>query len=237
MYLARRKVMKNKVIKISATALAVVLMYSASALAQVGISSNTETIVTTKKTTQTVPVLPVPATAAVETTVTTTTAPVTTTRSETHWVTEEKPVIMPGAIVYNVIDFDLNSDRLLSLNEVGEKLFKMYDTDGNNVIDNIEFERRAVLTVVPVEKNTTITYDFNGDGLADQVATTSQVFLQGTQLARFDRNGDGLSPREFSGRSFLEADINNDKAVDLSEWRGVYVTSIDIKNKEDARFN
>lgn len=228
--------MKNNAIKVSAAALTVALLYASSAMAQTGVTSNTQTVVTTKKTViETAPILPVPETAVVQTTVTTS-APVTT-QSETRWVTEETPVIVPGSRVYSVVDFDLNRDSILSMNEVGEKLFRMYDTDGNNVIDNNEFERRAVLTVVPVEKNTTVTYDFDGDGLSDRVATTSQVFLQETRLARFDRNGDGLSPREFTGRSFLEADINNDKAVDLAEWRGVYVSSVDMKNKQDAQTN
>lgn len=156
---------------------------------------------------------------------------------ETKVVTEEKILAKPGAHMYNIADFDLNKDGVLTLDEIGQTLFKMYDTDGNNIIDNIEYERKSVLTVVPVEKSTVVSYDLDGDGVVDEIKRTDEVFMRETQLSRFDTNKDGLSPHGFTGRSFLEADINRDKAIDLSEWRGSYIGSIDRYNKEQAQFN
>lgn len=224
----------KKALLTSASVFTMLAFCISTAIAQVTV---TETIehggtVTTKKViteTETVPVIVAPAT--IET--------VTTTRSlPVDAIVETRAVIpVAGPRVYTILDFDVNHDAMLSLDDVGVKLFDIYDTDGNDVIDNIEFERRAVLTVTPVQQKTTVAYDFDGDGRADQVATTMEVFQQRTGLAAFDRNGDGLSAREFTGRHFNEADINNDHAIDLKEWQGSYIAYIDHKNKEKARFN
>jgi hypothetical protein len=173
-------------------------------------------------------------TSTTSTTVTTETP--ATSKTEMHWETEEHAA-PTGARVINFADFDLNRDGLLSLDEIGRMLFKLYDTDGNEIIDNKEFERRAVVTVLPMERNTVISYDFDGDGRPDETKYTYQTFMQDTLLSRFDANKDGLSPHEFTNRFFNEADINNDHAVDLKEWQGSYTAAIDKANKERARFN
>lgn len=172
----------------------------------------------------------------ISTTTTTTAAPVTT-RSEMNVETREQAVIDGKTRIFNLKEFDLNNDGILSTSEVGEKLFKMYDTDGNGVIDNIEYERPSVITVVPVEKTTTVTYDFNGDGIAEQQEQTYESFLRYTQLARFDADKDGLSPREFVGRGYLEADIDGDKFVDMKEWQASYNASIDRSLKIKGNLN
>jgi hypothetical protein len=159
------------------------------------------------------------------------------TKTEVHWRTEEHSVSATGARIINFMDFDLNKDGILSVNEVGEMLFKLYDTDGNEVIDNNEYERRAVVTVMPMEKNTVVSYDFDGDGKPDETKYTYETFTRDTLLTRFDKNKDGLSPHEFTGLYFLSADVNRDKAIDLKEWQGSYIASIDKKNKDNARFN
>jgi len=135
------------------------------------------------------------------------------------------------------LDFDINQDGVMSLDEIGRMLFKLYDGDGNEVLDNKEYERRNVLSVIPMEKNTVITYDFDGDGVADKTEYTFDNFMQETVLTKFDANKDGLSPHEFSDRSFMESDINNDKVIDLKEWQGSYIASIDIANKAKSQAN
>lgn len=116
-------------------------------------------------------------------------------------------------------------------------LFKLYDADSNGVIDNNEYERRAVITVMPMEKNTSVSYDFDGDGNTDVTKHTYETFTRDTLLTRYDANRDGLSPHEFMDMYFNEADVNNDRMVDLKEWQGSYITSIDKTNKEKARLN
>lgn len=181
---------------------------------------------------------PVTTTTTITSPVTTTvTTPVTTSTIVTETTSREKPVIPTGTQVVNFNEFDINRDGILSADEVGEMLFKLYDTDGNQVIDNHEYERKAVLTVTPVEKMTVTKYDFNNDGIADQANYTYQTFLKDTQLARFDGNRDGLTPHEFTGMEFLVIDANNDKAVELKEWKGSYIASIRKKNEEANRTN
>jgi hypothetical protein len=171
--------------------------------------------------------------------VTTTTATTVTgtTSSETYWRTEEHSTGTNGARSINFIQFDMNNDKILSINEIGLMLFKLYDTDGNQVIDNIEYERRAVVTVLPMEKNTVVSYDFDGDGLADKTQYTQETFSRDTLLTRFDSNKDGLSAHEFMDMHFNEADVNNDKVVDEKEWRGSYIPRLDKLNKQKAQVN
>lgn len=134
-------------------------------------------------------------------------------------------------------DFDFNLDRVLTMNEVGMTLFRIYDTDGNQVIDNVEYERPAVVTIMPMNTTTRVTYDFNNDGIGDQTVYSYDTFMQRTWLGRFDRNSNGLSAHEFSGKSFLETDIDNSRAIEAREWQGIYVASIDARNKADAALN
>jgi hypothetical protein len=142
----------------------------------------------------------------------------------TETVTQAPPP--GGGRIINLNEFDLNMDNILSSMEVGEMLFRIFDTDSNTVIDSAEYERRGVLTVVPMEKTTVITYDYNNDGLTDRVQRTYETFMQDTQLARFDANKDGLSPREFLDRSFFAANVDGNTGVDLNEWRNAYISRL-----------
>jgi hypothetical protein len=153
------------------------------------------------------------------------------------WESTEKTMVPPGSRLFRLEDIDDNHDGMISRAEVGDHMFKMFDTDGNEVVDNIEYERKAVLTVVPVEKTTKITYDFDNDGKPDETKETGEDFMKATQLTRFDAKGDGLSPHDFMERDFLAADVNRDHVVDEKEWLGSYDALIDKKNKENARFN
>lgn len=158
-------------------------------------------------------------------------------KSEMYWSSDEHSMTPSGARVVNFMDFDLNEDKILSINEVGKMLFKLYDTDGNELIDNNEYERRAVVTIMPIEKNTIVSYDFDGDGFADKTKYTYETFIKDTLLTKFDKNRDGLSPHEFMDMTIIEADVNNDKMIDLGEWQGSYIPSVDKINKRKALYN
>lgn len=161
----------------------------------------------------------------------------TTSETVTTHTTTEPGAVKPGTRVIHLEDFDTNGDHILSTREIGDVLFKLYDTDGNDVIDNNEYERPAVLTVAPVEKTTTIQYDFNNDGIADKEVTTYDQFMENTQLSRFDKNHDGLSAHEFTGKAFNIVDVDKSKAIEMKEWQGVYIASIDAKNHAEAELN
>ena len=157
-------------------------------------------------------------------------------RSTTVTKTEQ---VLPktGTRLINFMDFDLNQDKTLSTFEIGEMLFKLFDSDGNEVIDNVEYEHRNVMTVVPMEKETVISYDFDNDGQADRVERSYERVLEETKLSRFDNGGGGISPRDFAEKSFLEMDVNRSKMIELNEWRGAYIESIAEKNAKHVNLN
>jgi Ca2+-binding EF-hand superfamily protein len=195
----------------------------------VNVKPRTATVTTTEKTVT-------GSDGSVLTTKTVTSSPppngVVTTHTETHQLPPQT-----GARVINFMDFDLNHDGVLSVREAGDMLFKLYDLDGNEVIDNKEFEKKTVLTVVPMQKDTEVRYDFDNTGVPDKVEHTTERYLERTQLSRFAHNSDGLSPHEFTGRSFKQMDVNHDGVIDLKEWRGAYDAALDKQNHLAAQLN
>jgi hypothetical protein len=140
--------------------------------------------------------------------------------------TTTKQTVPMGSTTINLRDFDMNQNGILSSNEVGEMLFKLFDTDSSNVIDSDEYEKRSILTVVPMEKQTTVSYDFDNDGIADKTQTTSEIFSQNTQLSRFGGNPDGLSPHEFLDKPYSMVDRDDTGGIDRTEWKTAYIFKI-----------
>lgn len=137
----------------------------------------------------------------------------------------------------NFSAFDVNNDGILSMAEVGEKLFYLFDTDGNEVIDNIEYNNKNVMTIIPMEKQTFTFVDYNNDGIADDKTYTYETFIQQSRLMRFDKNMDGLSPEEFIGDSFLKLDDDKSKAIELEEWKEGYLVSVRPPVAEQERYS
>lgn len=133
----------------------------------------------------------------------------------------------PGVRKMNFSSFDVNRDGQLSRNEVGETLFYIFDTDGNQVIDNLEYTKIMVLTIIPMEKKEITSIDFNDDGIADSKSYSQENFFQQSKLIRFDQNKNGLSAREFlDGAVYWQLDNNKDKTVDIEEWKRAYIASL-----------
>lgn len=143
----------------------------------------------------------------------------------TKTVTAQMPG-QAGSKTINLNNFDLNKNGILSTFEVGEMLFKLFDTDTSGAIDSTEFEFKSVITVAPMEKMTTISYDYDNNGVADKTMYTFEKFTQDTQLAKFDKNKDGLSPHEFVEETFGQIDTDHNGGTDLVEWRNAYMTKI-----------
>lgn len=147
-----------------------------------------------------------------------------------------KPV--PNMNVVDFRQFDSNRDNVLTMEEVGEKLFYTFDKDGNQLIDNIEFSRPMVLTFAPMERVTTQFVDYNGDGLADKTATSQERFMQQTGLSRFNPDGTGLAADEFIGVAFKKADRDGSGQIDVREWQQVYIASLrQLPQNESFRYN
>lgn len=149
-----------------------------------------------------------PAVASADTTVTTKT------------VVHQKEI--PNTNKTNFSAFDLNNDGILSMKEVGTKLFYVFDTDGNEVIDNIEFDHRQVMTIIPMEKDTMRFIDWDSDGNTDAATFERETFFQQSGLMRFDKNVDGLSASEFITHTMLELDKDDSKVIELDEWKEGY---------------
>jgi hypothetical protein len=154
-------------------------------------------------------------------------------------VTEKTVVVqkdLPNVQKTNFMAFDLNHDNVLSMQEVGEKLFYLFDADGNEVIDNIEFGQNRVMTIIPMEKESFTYVDLNDDGMAEAVSYDRDTFLTQSRLARFDNDMDGLSAQEFIGESFLRLDDDKSKAIELEEWKEEYIASVRPKAAEQERY-
>ena len=102
--------------------------------------------------------------------------------------------------------------------------------------NNMEFDNPKVLTVRPVDVEKFSFVDYDNDGVAEQQTYSYEVMWERSGLAMFDENQDGLAPNEFVGQSFLEMDDNDDKAIDLQEWREAYIMSRAPANAEQERY-
>ncbi len=173
----------------------------------------------------------------VKKTVTTEQPTTTVVKTEITTPGEEHIISGPGDHVMTFADFDLNHDGILSMNEVGKMMFKIYDIDGNGVIDNNEYERHTIVTLTPTEKTTITSYRVDDEGNADETKYTRESFMQDSRLSRFGSVKQGLSAHEFIGQDFMAVDVNRDHAIDLKEWQGTYIASIGRKNKINAETN
>lgn len=189
----------------------------------------------TKTTTTTTTTMPDPAGSGVveRTTVVEekTTTPVTVTKT-----TAVTPKIVEGATPVNFAYLDVNSDGILSRKEVGQKLFYLFDTDGNGVIDNIEIKKNQVITLIPLEKTQLTMIDFDDDGKADVVDVTSDQFMAYSMLNRFDKDDDGLTAEEFIGHSALELDTDKSGVVEFAEWKEAYDKSVSPEAAKQFRY-
>ena len=148
-----------------------------------------------------------------------------------------EPQEIEGVNEIKFSDFDLNNDGLYSKSEVGEKLFYSFDRDGNEVIDNIEWNENSVYTIIPMEKETYTFVDYDSDGYTELSEYDYDQFYQESALILFDKNKDGLSAAEFIEVGFQELDDNDNNTIELDEWKEAYTEMTHPKNAEQERYN
>ncbi len=137
----------------------------------------------------------------------------------------------------NFSEFDVNGDGQLSHAEVGEKLFSIFDTDGNMVIDNIEYKKPMVMTIIPMVKTETITFVFDGQTIPSKTEVTEEEFYKKSMLHKFTDSPEGLSANKFLDQGFWRLDDNSDKVIDLKEWKEAYTESLRPSAANPNRYN
>ncbi len=143
---------------------------------------------------------------------------------------------LPDVNQINFSAFDVNRDGIYSMAEVGERLFESFDQDHNGFIDNLEWDRKTVMTITPMERETFRFVDEGSDGTTDSATYTYETFYQASGLMRFDENHDGLSAAEFIGEGFQPLDDDEDNLINLEEWKEAYLESRPEHNQPE-RYN
>jgi len=144
---------------------------------------------------------------------------------------------MPRGEKIDFYNFDSNNDGILSATEIGQNVFYLFDRDGNEVIDNLEFGRSEIMTLIPMRRETVRSVDLNDDGLAEQAAYDYDTFVRASRLIAFDDNRDGLSAEEFIDVGFLDMDANDSGAIELDEWERAYSNQVIYNHNLDAHYN
>ncbi len=155
-------------------------------------------------------------------------------------VTETRltPNPKPNANIVDFRIFDTNGDGVLSAQEVGEKLFYTFDKDGNQLIDNIEFERPMVLTFAPMTRETIQYIDYNGDGRADKTTVSQEAFMQRTGLSQFSMDPAGLSAAGFIHQPMKQVDRDLSGQIDIREWKEAYFAELrPLPQNDSFRYN
>lgn len=137
----------------------------------------------------------------------------------------------------NFSELDINQDGVFSREEVGEKLFEVFDRDGNQVIDNIEMKRVGLITLAPMTKKTIETIDYHSSETPQKVRVSEEEFYRKSKLGMFDKNDDGLSPLDFLEMRFNKVDVRRDGVIDLYEWKRAYAASVKRMHEEDFNYN
>lgn len=150
---------------------------------------------------------------------------------------EVEPKIQSNKRTINFMDFDLNNDGVLARDEVGEKLFYIFDKDRNHLIDNIEMKKIGILVFTPMKKKTIEVIDYNSADKSQKVSVNEEEFLEKSQLSKFDQGEDGLSPLDFLGMTFNKVDVRSDHMIDLYEWKRAYAASVRPRHMEAYSYN
>jgi len=140
----------------------------------------------------------------------------------------------------NFIDFtqfDINQDGVLSRDEVGETLFYVFDKDKNSLIDNIEMKKVGIIALTPMTKTTLEIIDYGSARKPQKTVVSEEDFLEQSQLAKFDKDNDGLSPLDFLGMSFNAVNVHDDGVIDLYEFQRAYAKSVRPLHEESFMYN
>ncbi|MGN7438381.1 MAG: hypothetical protein ACTHOO_07025 [Alcanivorax sp.] len=154
---------------------------------------------------------------------------------KTEMTVEQKA--LPNIEEVNFSAFDLNNDGDFTKQEIGERLFKSFDRDGNQMIDNIEWDHKTVMTIIPMEVKTLTYIDSDDDGKNEDIQYDYETFVEISGLSKFDKNMNGLSAKEFIEKGYQALDTDDDNLISLKEWKAAYELSDKPANADQDRYN
>lgn len=134
-------------------------------------------------------------------------------------------------------EFDVNKDGVYEKSEVGEKLFTIFDRDGNEVIDNREMKKIGLKVHSKMKKRRIETVEYHSDGKEQKKTISEEDFIRESKLIKFDQDEDGLSPLDFLGMTFYRVDVNDDGVIGMYEWQRAYAESIRPLHEERFNYN
>ncbi|MCK6419185.1 MAG: hypothetical protein L6Q57_09730 [Alphaproteobacteria bacterium] len=134
-----------------------------------------------------------------------------------------QPQLVPNVVTVNFSAFDRNKNGAYSMIEVGERLFEAFDLDHNEMIDNTEWDRKTVMTITPMERQTFTFVDYDDDTMPENSTYTYETFYRASGLIKFDHNQNGLSAAEFIDAGFQWLDDDEDNLINLEEWKEAYM--------------
>ncbi len=134
-------------------------------------------------------------------------------------------------------EFDTNKDGQYSMQEVGEKLFTVFDQNNDTYVDNLEWDEKNMMTIIPMEAEVIQYIDTDNDKVAEATTYSYTEFYKRSGLMKFDDNKDGLSAEEFIGEGFEALDIDENKMIDMEEWKKAYVKSEKYPNANQKQYN
>lgn len=157
----------------------------------------------------------VPATSTTTTVVTTDAVPAVPVGTTTTTV-----VTHPVTFYY----YDTAHHNIVANAELTEQIFKIWDTDNNNVIDNHEYYNNAMVMYEPVEYSKRTYQDIDLDGLPELTKEEYTIRLQklpGYATINTDKK-EGVSVYEFTGFGFQAADLDDNNTVSYDELKKAF---------------
>lgn len=142
----------------------------------------------------------------------------------TGYVTHTYEVDLTKPLNAELNTFDGNNDGVYSTLDAADQLFRIYDRDKNQLIDNVEYVTAAPIVLekqmfVPVKN----TYQFMDAAGNVHTSTSYDSFLVETGLSQYVNAG--ASPKEIFGKTINLLDKNKDGMIGVVEWRKAYLSS------------
>lgn len=124
-----------------------------------------------------------------------------------------------GRSTLSLIDLDINRDGVITSDEVGTALFKLYDRDGNGIIDKGEYERGIVVSVTTGRVDASnLAYSLNGNIAPPGTPEAYDKLKSYTGLNRFETSSSGISPHDFLGKDMA-------RQMNLTTWLNLYTAN------------